>query len=184
MAPRRRRILDPADGLLAGTRVIGAGDDALFRPESFDSKQVTIWPEGDDGVRIREVVDIDFGWNERRGYQRIIPNDFGVPESVSVSTDADDTLNVVDIGGQTRIRVGDPDMTYTGRHRYELEYVLPEAGLSSGVLALDVIGNEETFMTDRFEVVLTGFDFESTACDTGSYGSFGGCELIRDDDGR
>ena len=32
-------------------------------------------------------------------------------------------------------------------------------------------------MTDRFEVVLTGFDFETTACDTGSYGSFGGCEL-------
>ena len=170
--------------LLAGIRVVGAGDDALFRPESFDSKQVTIWPEGDDGVHIREVVDIDFGQNERRGYQRIIPNDFGVPESVSVSTDADDTLNVVDIGGQTRIRVGDPNVTFTGRHRYVLEYVLPRAELSSGVLALDVIGHEETFVTDRFEVVLTGFDFESTACDTGSYGSFGGCELTRDDNGR
>ncbi len=64
-----------------------------------------------------------------------------------------------------------------------LEYVLPDAALSSGVLALDVIGNEETFTTDRFEVVLTGFEFGTTSCDTGSYGSFGGCELAGDDAG-
>ena len=120
--------------LLAGVRVIGAGDDSLLRGESFDSKQVTIWPEGDDGVRVREIVDIDFGSTERHGYQRIIPNDFGAPESVTVVTEADDTLDVVNIGDQTRIRVGDPNITYTGRHRYELEYVLPNAGVSSGVL--------------------------------------------------
>ena len=98
--------------LLAGVRVIGAGDDACSGRESFDSKQVTIWPEGDDGVRVREIVDIDFGLNERHGYQRIIPNDFGVPESVTVVTEADDTLNVVDLGDETRIRVGDPNITY------------------------------------------------------------------------
>ena len=62
--------------------------------------------------------------------------------------------------------------------------MLPDAAVSSGVLALDIIGNDETFETDRFEVVLTGFDFGTTACDTGSYGSFGGCELTRDDTGR
>ena len=106
------------------------------------------------------------------------------PQSVTVVTEADDTLQVVNIGGQTRIRVGDPNITYTGRHRYELEYVLPNAAVSSGVLALDIIGNDETFETDRFEVVLTGFDFGTTACDTGSYGSFGGCELGRDDTGN
>jgi hypothetical protein len=170
--------------LLAGVRVIGAGDDSLLRGESFDSKQVTIWPDGDDGVRVREIVDIDFGSNERHGYQRIIPNDFGAPVAVTVVTEADDTLDVVNLGGETRIRVGDPNITYTGRHRYELEYVLPDAGVSSGVLVLDVIGNEETFETDRFEVVLTGFDLGTTSCDTGSYGSFGGCELVRDDTGN
>ena len=30
-----------AMALLAGCRVIGAGDDALIRPEHFDAKQVT-----------------------------------------------------------------------------------------------------------------------------------------------
>ena len=32
--------------VLAGLRIVGAGDDARFRAERFDSKQVTIWPEG------------------------------------------------------------------------------------------------------------------------------------------
>ena len=171
--------------LLAGVRVIGAGDDALFRPESFDSKQVTIWPDGDDGVRIREVVDIDFGLERAARLpahhpQRLRCTRVGHAWSPRPTTRWRSSTSVI----ETRIRVGDPDITYTGRHRYELEYVLPDAGVSSGVLALDVIGNDETFETDRFEVVLTGFDFGTTACDTGSYGSFGGCELTRDDDGR
>jgi hypothetical protein len=48
--------------LLAGFGVIGAGDESLVRPEHFDAKQVTVWPDGADGVHIREVVDIDFGF--------------------------------------------------------------------------------------------------------------------------
>ena len=57
-----------------GFGVIGASDGGVFRPEHFDAKQVTVAPAGGeypDGVRIREVVDIDFGLVERRGYQRI-----------------------------------------------------------------------------------------------------------------
>lgn len=175
--------------LLAGFRVIGAGDDALIRPEHFDAKQVTVQPAGGaaggDGVRIREVVDVDFGLVERRGYQRIIPNDFGVPVDVTASSpDAEAGVDVVTFGDETRIRVGDPNITFTGRHRYVLEYTLPEADLSSGRLALDIIGNEETFETQRFEVVLTGFEFDGTTCSTGSRGTFGGCELERDEVGN
>ena len=170
--------------LLTATRVIGGGDDARFRPESFDSKQVTVQPVG-DGVRIREVVDIDFGATKRRGYQRIVPNDFGVPEEIVASSpDAIADINVVQIGGETRIRLGDPDVTFTGRHRYVLEYTLPDAMLNTGVLALDVIGNAETFETARFEVVMTGFDFTATDCDTGAFGSFGGCTLTEQANGN
>ena len=57
----------------------------------------------------------------------------------------------------TRIRVGNPSVLHTGRHRYEGGYGLPEARLDGGELALDVIGTDETFRTDRFEVVLAGF---------------------------
>jgi hypothetical protein len=171
--------------VLAGTRIIGAGDDALFRPEHFDAKQVTVQPSGDDGVRLREVVDIDFGPSERRGYQRIVPHDFGVPiDIVASSPDANADVAAIDIGDETRIRIGHPNITFTGRHRYILEYTLPYAELASGRLALDIIGTDETFETDRFEVVLTGFQFTGTACDTGASGAFGGCELVSDDAGN
>jgi uncharacterized membrane protein YgcG len=166
--------------LLAGFGVLGAGDESVIRPEHFDAKQVTVWPDGADGVLVREVVDIDFGLTERRGYQRIIPNDFGIPTDVTAqSPDANAQLDVVVIGGETRIRIGDPDVTFTGRHRYLLQYRLPDANVSSGRLDLDIIGNDETFETQRFEVVLTGFEFDSVECLTGAREALGGCGFER-----
>ena len=166
--------------LLGGCGLVGAGDESLLRPEHFDAKQVTVWPDGDDGVWIREVVDIDFGLNERRGYQRIIPNDFGVPTDVTAgSPDANAQLDVVQIGGDTRIRLGDPSVVFTDRHRYVLEYRLPVARVTSGRLELDIIGTEETFETQRFEVVLTGFEFDSVECITGTRESLDDCEFGR-----
>lgn len=178
-------VVIAAMALLAGCRVIGGGDDSLIRPEHFDAKQVTVWPQGSDGVRIREVVDIDFGVSERRGYQRTIPNDFGVPTDVTASSpDANADVGIVQTIGGTRIRIGNPNITLDGRHRYVVEYTLPEAGTSSGVLFLDVIGNDEPLETRRFEVVLTGFDDPNTTCDTGAYDVIGGCDFNTDDAGN
>src|SRR4029077_2856018 len=114
-------------------------------------------------------------------YQRIIPNDFGEPQAVEATSDVNSDIAVVNVGNDTRIRIGDPNATLTGRHRYTLDYVLPDAQLDSGVLALDIIGNEETMATERFEVVVTGFEFDTTACDTGAFGVYGGCDLVKDD---
>jgi hypothetical protein len=169
---------------LAGLGIIGGGDQGLLRPEHFDAKQVTVVPSGDDGVRIREVVDIDFGVHERRGYQRIVPNDFGAPVDVEASSpSADATVATVDFGRETRIRLGDPSVTFTGQHRYVLEYTLPGARISTGILALDVIGTDETFRTDRFDVVVTGFDLDATSCDVGDLRDIGGCSLERTGEG-
>lgn len=165
--------------------VIGAGDQGLFRGEHFDAKQVTVVPDGADGVRISEVVDIDFGLQERRGYQRIIPNDFGRPTDVAASSpDANADIGIVDLGRDTRIRLGDPFVTFTGQRRYLLDYTLPDAQISTGRLALDIIGADETFTTDRFEVWLVGFVLDGPTCDTGPRGAFGGCELELVDEGR
>ncbi|WP_420453037.1 DUF2207 family protein [Ilumatobacter sp.] len=168
--------------------VVGAGDDGVLRSEHFDAKQVVVTPAGvdrPDGVRIREVVDIDFGSSERRGYQRIVPNDFGAPVDVTASSpDADATLDVLPIGRDTRLRIGDPAITFTGQRRYVLEYTLPDAQLASGRLALDVIGTDEALRTDRFEVDLVGFELSDPSCDVGTAGQFGGCTLERVSDGR
>lgn len=168
-------------GLATGLAV--AGKLGASREESFDSKQITIWPVGDDGLRIREVVDEDFGTEERHGYQRTIPEDFGEPTDIEASsTDAPDDVDVDSAYGETRIRIGDPDETITGQHRYVLEYTLPTTGIASGVLALDVIGTDETLETARFEVIVLGLELDDVRCNVGWFGDAGGCDLERDGD--
>ncbi len=169
--------------LLAGTGVIGGGS----YPERFDAKTVVVAPVG-DGLRITEYVDIDFGTADRHGYERVIPNDFGVPTDVeATSPDADAGIGLTDLVGSTRIRLGDPDTTFSGQHRYELSYTLPDAHFDSVGFDLDVVaakggafpGDNET---ERFEVVVTGFVLDDTFCDIGGVGATGGCELVPTDD--
>jgi len=165
--------------LLAATGVIGRG----HHDERFDSKVVTVEPIGDNGVRIREVVDEDFGTADRHGYQRIIPTDFGEPTDIEASSpDANADIDVTSVADGTRIRLGDPDATVTGQHRYVLAYTLPDAQLSSGQLALDIIGTDETLQTGRFEVDVRGLDLDDPKCNVGSTGDVGGCSLERDGD--
>ncbi|MGH9133463.1 MAG: DUF2207 domain-containing protein [Ilumatobacteraceae bacterium] len=162
---------------LAALGIIGG------RGERFDSKQVTVQPVGRDGVRIREVVDQDFGSRRKHGYERTIPNDFGEPTDITASSpDASADVHVIDEGSETVIRLGDPDTTVRGQHRYVLSYTLPDARLSSGELALDIIGTDESLETGRFEVVVIGMELTGTTCNVGDEGESGGCELERDGD--
>ena len=162
---------------LAGFGVIGAGS----HPERFDSWHVVVVPAGSDGVRITETIDQDFGSNERRGHERFVPNDFGAPiEVVAASPDAPDDLSVVNMGAETRIRIGDPDITITGQHRYTLSYTLPQAQLDRGFLALDLIDGDQ-FERDRFEVVIAGFELDEVNCFAGAAGSSDRCEIVERD---
>lgn len=159
--------------ILVALGVMGRG----VHPERFDAKLVVVSPAG-NGVHVHEVVDEDFGNTSRHGYERIIPNDFGAPTDVVASSpNAPDQLSVTDEGSQTRIRVGDPNVTTDGRHRYVLDFTLPSANLSSGQLALDIIGSDETLQTRRFEVVLTGFRLTGASCNVGPSGTVAGCVL-------
>ena len=110
--------------LLGLTGLIGAGN----HPERFDAKTIVVSPAGVDGLRITEYVDQDFGHHSRHGYERVIPNDFGAPFDVQAfSPDAPDAVSVTGLGDRTQIRIGDPDVTKQGQHRYQLSYTLPEA---------------------------------------------------------
>ena len=86
-------------------------------------------------------------------------------------------------GDFTRVRVGDPAVTNTGQHRYVLTYTLPEAQVSTGELALDIIGTDETLATEQFEIVVAGLDLEDPLCNVGSFGQSGGCDLLLTPDG-
>jgi hypothetical protein len=179
IAPWHHLVVGASVAIVAGATFTGLiGED---RPERYEHKQTVIAPSGTDGLRITETVDVDFGDQRRHGYQRIIPVDFGEPAEVTGSSaDAPDVISVEPFGWETRIRVGDPDVTVTGQHRYILAYTLPAAQLSTGRLALDVIGTEETMETEQFDVVVTGLELADTTCNVGAYGDVGGCELVDD----
>ena len=168
--------------LLAATGVIGRGNV----DERFESKVVTVEPAGDDGVRIREVVDQDFGTNDRHGYERNIPTDFGNPIDIEASSpDANADIDVTSFAGCDRIRLGDPDTTISGQHRYVLAYTL------AGCSAVDRStrprhhrrpGSRRRWRPDRFEVVVKGLDLDDPQCSVGSPETAGGCTLERDGD--
>ncbi len=174
---------------VVGITILGGAGLALagiigdpYHDERFDAKQVVVQPVGEDGLRIREVVDEDFGRADRHGLERLIPNDFGVPTDVTAtSPDAPDAVDVVEEGSETRIRIGDPDRTVSGQHRYVLTYTLPDAHLASG-LFLDIVNNKETLTTEHLEVVVTGLQLDDPACSVGSLGASGGCDLTPDGD--
>jgi uncharacterized membrane protein YgcG len=161
--------------------VIGAGN----RAERFDAKTIVVEPRPDGSIRVTEYVDQDFGRHRRHGYERVVPNDFGVPADVVASSpDAPDDVSVVDLGDRTRIRIGDPDTTIGGQHRYVLSYTYPDARLDEVGLALDIVapegggwpGDQET---GRMEIDVVGVELADPRCDTGSLGAVGGCELVR-----
>ncbi|MFP5487071.1 MAG: DUF2207 family protein [Acidimicrobiia bacterium] len=177
---------------LAGLGVIA--DPHAGREERFDAKTWVVEPTGVRGVRVTEYVDIDFGSAERRGYRRLIPNDLGVPTDVVASTpDAADDLTITPIGSNTEIRIGDPDRTWRGQHRYELSYTLPDAyvpvpvGTDPPRLSLAIVApvgiGEGDAETGRFEVVVTGFELSDTSCIVGRVDAVRECELRDAGDG-
>ncbi len=168
--------------------VMGIAGDGQYS-ERFEAKQIVVTPGSADGIHIHEVVDIDFGNERRHGYIRRVPVDFGQPIDITASSpDApadvseQPEFNAVSLQYEIAIRVGDPNVTVTGQHRYELDYTLPEAQVSKGVLALDIIGNQEEFDTGRFEVVVAGMELTDPTCNVGAAGASGGCTLARDGD--
>jgi uncharacterized membrane protein YgcG len=168
--------------VLAGIGLIGAGDPS----PRFDAKTIVVEPSADDTIRITEYVDQNFGRQSKHGYERIIPHDFGVPTNIVASSpDAPDDLSVLSLGGRTQIRIGDPDITIGGQHRYVLSYTYPLARLSELGLLLDIVAAEGNGWpgdpsTDRFEVVVTGVELTNPGCNVGSLGAAGGCTLERD----
>lgn len=149
--------------------------------EHIEQLQVVVSPAGETGVRITETMDYDFGTNDRRGPQLIVPTDLGILTEVTATSDgAPDDLHVGSAwwDGPTDamfIRVGDPDVTVRGQHRYTISYVLPRALASGPFLFLDAVGAESEIPIERVTVVVDGFELEEPTCSAGATGTSGGC---------
>ncbi|HMJ78771.1 MAG TPA: DUF2207 domain-containing protein [Iamia sp.] len=145
--------------------------------ERITSYDVVAVIRDDRTVAVREVIDWDFGPEEKHGIFRTIPSTGGVPTDVEVSSpDAPDAFATTSMGGDTEIKIGDAGRKITGRHRYVISYVLP-ATVEGDRFALDAIGDQWPVASGNVTVTVLGADLLSTECFMGPYGSTERCPI-------
>jgi Predicted membrane protein (DUF2207) C-terminal domain/Predicted membrane protein (DUF2207) N-terminal domain len=184
MRTSSRRKLDTA--LMAGGSLV-VGAVALVGAAVGDTERVErLWTSADladDGsAQVTEVIDYNFGAvGEKHGIYRIVP-DLSPEAPIAVdSPDAPDAIEVtpevVDGREGARIRIGDPNVTLSGRRRYRIEYPLP--GVARGTtLDWEAVGTGWEVGIDEAEIhVVAPFELLDATCSTGVAGSQGGCEV-------
>lgn len=190
-AAGRRRI----DAVLLGVGAAALGGVAVLGGVLSDNERVTgMWVGAvlDDGgdAGISEVIDYDFGLSrDKHGIFRDIPG-LGLESPVEVrSTSAPDSIaekTSVIVSGESgvRLRIGDPDTSISGRHRYRIDYDLADLA-PGGRLYWDAVGTGWEVPVSRSEVhVVAPWRFEGLGCSVGRTGASGGCELTQPEPGH
>ena len=109
-----------------------------------------------DGLAVTEVIDYDFGYQQRHGIYRTIPDLLtGAPITVSSPTAPDD-VRIQQRIADTEIRVGDPSKTTWQRHRYQVDFTLDRRDVVVGSLfSWNAVGTEWTVDMANVRVVLS-----------------------------
>lgn len=105
--------------------------------EQISRFRVDIAIQTDATIRVTETITYDFGVNERHGIFRTIPvsykargGTFRLRLSDVTVADADGTPSLFTrsrTGGDTKIKIGDPDTLVTGEHTYVISYTVNRA---------------------------------------------------------
>jgi uncharacterized protein (TIGR04222 family) len=113
--------------------VVGAGAAQAQTSEHVPGYEVNLVVEGSGVLRVNEIIDYDFGSSSHHGivrdlvtrrhfddrYDRV----YAVEDiKVKGSPGTPDQFQTESIQNGMRIRIGDPDRTITGRHRYTIAY--------------------------------------------------------------
>jgi hypothetical protein len=183
MRTSTRRKLDGA--LVAGGGLV-VGVVSLIGAAAGDTERIAnLWTsaslQADGSAQIAEVIDYDFGIGAgsdgKHGIERIVPGlAMDAPVQVS-SDDAPDGLQVLPDPGGTKLRIGDPNRTVSGEHRYRIEYPLP--GVAQGtVFDWEAVGTEWTVPVEHAEVhLLAPFELRDVRCFEGRAGSSASCDV-------
>jgi uncharacterized membrane protein YgcG len=163
--------------VLAGLTGFGCVGPAVG-VERIHAYETTAIIREDRTVLVREVIDWDFaGGLDRHGIFREIPYGGGVPQDITVeSPDAPDEFTTTDLGTHVEVKIGDPDQTVSGRHRYVITYVLP-ATIQGDRFALNAIGTDFPVPIESATVAVLGGDLDDPGCFMGVYGSTDECDL-------
>ena len=127
----RFRSVSPVAGAVLAV-LLSAGPAKAQGSEAIHAYEVRIEIAAGGDLLVTERIDYDFGSSLRHGIFRTIPSRFYVDEvrdrvyridDVSVrSPTAPTGVEVSSEGGTTTIRIGDPDVEISGRHRYTVTY--------------------------------------------------------------
>jgi Predicted membrane protein (DUF2207) N-terminal domain len=179
---------DKLDGAADTTTTVATTEEAATTDAIVGDRERVerLWTTAvlaDDGsAQITEVIDYDFGsQTDRHGIFRFVW-DLSPEAPIRVdSPDAPDAIQVttVAVDGRegARIRIGDPNVTVSGRHRYRIDYPLP--GVVRGTtLDWEAVGTGWEVGIDEAEIhVLAPFELLDATCSRGVSGSQGGCEV-------
>jgi uncharacterized membrane protein YgcG len=153
---------------------------------------VAIQIERDDSIVVRETIDYDFGTAQRHGIFRDIPTTLRYDDaydrmypldvvSVTGSQGTPVQYETEDAGaGITRIRIGDPDRTITGRHTYLITYRM--GGAMNGFpdhdeLYWNAVGPDWSVPIQQAKVTVSApGPIDRIACNAGPAGSSLACE--------
>jgi hypothetical protein len=184
MRTNSRRRLDTA--LVAGGS-LAIGAVALVGAVVGDTESVErLWATAevsDNGsAQVTEVIDYNFGsFNNKHGIFRVVPD---VSPDAPITVDSPDAPDAIQVTPETtngragaRIRIGDPGVTVSGRHRYRIEYPLP--GVARGTtLDWEAVGTAWEVGIDEAEIhVVAPFELLDPICSVGVTGSQGGCDV-------
>jgi uncharacterized membrane protein YgcG len=181
MRTRTRRRVDMV--LLAVAVLVVGGVAAVGAAVGDDERITAMWAGAEVGAggdaRIVEAIDWDFGSTARHGIFRDVPGlEPDVPVSVSSATAPDD-VQVSGSSQQTRIRIGDPDRTIRGRHRYVVGYPLGDVA-PGGRLAWDAVGTSWPVSVTDVEVhVVAPFQLQDVRCVQGAVGADTPCQAAQ-----
>ena len=180
---RRRLAVAAAAG---GALALGIG--AAFAAAAGDNERVTrYWTRAEissnGGAAITDVIDYSFGiLGDHHGIDRFVP---GLPQDahVEVQSDAPHQVQMIpdtQSGREgTKIRIGDPDQTVSGRHRYRIDYSL-DTLVQGDTVDWEALGTDTAVGVDEAEVhLLTPFRLENVQCSQGLAGSTTPCDSVK-----
>ena len=103
--------------------------------ESIEKYDIDIELQQDASLHITETINYDFGTNQKRGIFRIIPTTFEIADEPgerqldisvqSITRDGQSEQELITNENKSfEVRIGNPDVTISGLHTYEIKYVV------------------------------------------------------------
>jgi uncharacterized protein (TIGR04222 family) len=175
---------------------------AAFAVEGIEDFRVDLTVEADGTLEVREQIVYDFGSEPHHGILRDIPTTLRFDDrynriyplhvdEVKIGDPAGDGWSLRDVpwsvddvsGGEKEIKIGDPDATISGLHRYDIAYTVEgvlNAFADHDELYWNAIGVDWPVVIDRAVVVVhSPAAIPKVACFSGEEGSTLACDRSR-----